>query len=162
MLQMKKFTLSLKKGVLFLAGLSFLLFSGFDLPEEQAIYIQGFLTKYHDLEAYGKEIKRFEINVTNTGFCRYRKIYSNGKEEYFSFNLSRFKSMDFYGTAANGELYLRTKNDDVVVQTRNDRKGEIDSTGTYLIIPLKNVDEIQLNQLAEHFKTVNALLSSNK
>lgn len=159
---MKKFTLNSKKGVFFLASLSFLLFSGFDLPEEQTVYIQGFLTKYYDLEGQGKEIKRFDISVTNTGFCRYRKVYTNGKEEFFSFNLSRFKSMDFYGTTARGELYLRTKNDDVVVQTRRDRKGEIDSTGTYLVIPLKNVDEVQLNQLAEHFKTVNTLLLTNK
>jgi hypothetical protein len=159
---MKKFTLNLKKGVFFLASLSFLLFSSFDLPEDETAYIQSFLTKYYDLEAQGKEIKRFDINVTNTGFCRYRKVYSNGKEEFFSFNLSRFKGMDFYGTTVKGELYLRTKNDDVVVQTRNDRKGEIDSTGTYLIIPLKNVDEIQLNQLAEHFKAVNTLLLANK
>ena len=146
-----------------MASLSFLIFSGFDLPEEDTVFIQSFLVKYYDNEGQGKEVKRFEINVTNTGFCRYRKIFTNGKEEYFAFNLSRFKSMDFYGTTAKGELYLRTKNDDVVVQTRNDRKGEIDSTGTYLVIPLKNIDESQLNELALHFKKASEeLLAMNK
>lgn len=156
---MKKFTLDLKKCVLFLACLSFLVFSGFELPAEDAAFIQNFLVKYYDSEAYGKEVKRFEINVTNTGFCRYRKIYINGKEEYFSFNLSRFKSIDFYGTTSKGELFLRTKNDDVVVQTRNDRKGEIDSTGTYLIIPLKDINETLLNELASHLHKANAQLT---
>jgi hypothetical protein len=160
---MQKFTLNLKKFVFFSACLSFLLFSGFDLPEEQTVFIQGILTKYYDNDAQSKDVKRFEINVTNTGFCRYRKIFNNGKEEYYSFNLSRFKSMDFYGTSAKGELYLRTKNDDVVVQTRNDRNGEIDSTGTYVMIPLKNIDETLLNQLADHFKKVNdELMAINK
>lgn len=160
---MKKFTLSLKKCVFFLVSLSFLVFSGFDLPGEETTYIQNFLVKYYDSEVQGKEIKRFEINVTNTGFCRYRRIFANGKEEYFAFNLSRFKSIDFYGTTAKGELYLRTKNDDVVVQTRNDRRGEIDSTGTYLVIPLKNITELQLNELAMHFKKASEeLLAMNK
>jgi hypothetical protein len=152
---MKKFTLSLRKSVFFLASLSFLLFSGFELPEDEVVFIQSFLTKYYDSEGQGKDLKRFEINVTNTGFCRYRKVFTNGKEEYFAFNLSRFKSVDFYGNISNGELYLRTKSDDVVVQTRNDPKGEVDSTGTYLIIPLKNVDELQLNQLSQHLKKAN-------
>ncbi len=156
---MKKFTLSLKKLVFFSACLSFWLFSGFDVPEEQTVFIQSMLTKYYDSDLQTKEVKRYEINVTNTGFCRYRKIFFNGKEEYYAFNLSRFKTMDFYGTAAKGELYLRTKNDDVVVQTRNDKRGEIDSTGTYLIIPLKNIDEMQLNLLAQHFKKINEELS---
>ncbi len=160
---MKKFTLNLKKFVFFSVCLSFLLFSGFDLPEEQTVYIQSMLLKYYDNDLQSKEVKRYEINVTNTGFCRYRKIFTNGKEEYYAFNFSRFKSMDFYGTAEKGELYLRTKSDDVVVQTRNDRKGEIDSTGTFVVIPLKNIDEVLLNQLANHFKKVSEeLIAGNR
>jgi hypothetical protein len=159
---MKKFTLNLKKCVFFSVSLSFLLFSGFEVPTEETVFIQNFLVKYYDKEGHGKDIKRFEINVTNTGFCRYRRTFTNGKEEYFAFNLSRFKDMDFYGDAARGELYLRTTKDDVVIQTRNDRKGEIDSTGTYVVIPLKNVDEQQLNELAFHFKKANEELTRAK
>lgn len=160
---MKKFTLNLKKCVLFSICLAFLVLSGFDLPEEQTFFIQNFLTKYYDNEAQINDIKRYEINVTNTGFCRYRKVFNNGKEEYFAFNLSKFKAMDYYGTTTKGDLYLRTKNDDVIVQTRNDRSGEIDSMGTYVVIPLKNIDVQQLNELADRFKRINeSLMASNK
>jgi len=160
---MKKFTLSLKRCVFFSVCLAFLVLSGFDLPEEQTVFIQSFLTKYYDNDAQMKDVKRYEINVTNTGFCRYRKVFNNGKEEYFAFNLSKFKSMDYYGTTTKGDLYLRTKSDDVIVQTRNDRSGEIDSMGTYVVIPLKNIDVQQLNELADRFKLINeSLLVSNK
>ena len=159
---MKKFTLGLKKCVLLLACLSFLLFSGFDLSEEQTVFIQSFLSKYYDNEGHGKDIKRYEINVTNTGFCRYRKIFVNGKEEYYAFNLSRFKSMDYYGSTTKGDLYIRTKNDDVIVQIRNDRKGEIDSTSTYLVIPLKNIEIEQLNSLTENLGKISQSLNTNK
>lgn len=155
---MKKFTLNLKIGVFFSACLTFLIFSGFELPEENTVFIQTMLNKYYDIDVQSKEMKRFELNVTNTGFCRYRKIYNNGKVEYFSFNLSRFKTMDYYGTTERGELYLRTKNDDVIVQTRNDKKGEIDSMATYMVIPLKNIAADQLNALAENFKQANNLM----
>ena len=160
---MKKFTLNLKIVFSFAVCLAFCVFSGFDLPEENTVFIQNMLTKYYDKEGQNQEIKRYEINVTNTGFCRYRRVYTNGKEEYFAFNLSRFKAMDYYGTSTKGDLYLRTKNDDVIIQTRNDSKGEIDSMGTYVVIPLKNIDVAELNALAENFRKLNqTLVASNK
>ncbi|MEE1945575.1 hypothetical protein VRU48_10705 [Pedobacter sp. KR3-3] len=161
---MKKFTLSLKKSVFFSSCLVLCVFSGFNSAEEHTVTIQQLLTKYHDNDALGRDVKRFEINVTNTGFCRYRKVFNNGKQEYFAFNLSRLKSMDYYGNVERGELYLRTKNDDVIVQTRNDKKGDIDSMGTYLVIPLKNINVEQLNELSLNFKQVNEslLVASNK
>lgn len=160
---MKKFTLNLKKVCSFSVILAFIILSSFDLQENETAIIQTFLTKYYDNDALIGGIKRYEINVTNTGFCRYRKVFTNGKEEYFAFNLSRFKSMDYYGTTTKGELYLRTKKDDVIVQTRNDSSGEIDSMGTYVVIPLKNVDVPQLIELAHRFKKVNEVfLTSNK
>ena len=160
---MKKFTLNLKIVFSFTVCIAFCVFSGFDLPEENTVFIQNMLTKYYDKEGQNQEIKRYEINVTNTGFCRYRRVYTNGKEEYFAFNLSRFKAMDYYGTSTKGDLYLRTKNDDVIIQTRNDSKGEIDSMGTYVVIPLKNIDVAELNALAENFRKINqTLVASNK
>ncbi|TKC05575.1 hypothetical protein FA048_17790 [Pedobacter polaris] len=159
---MKKFTLNLKIVFSFTACIAFCVFSGFDLPEENTVIIQNILTKYYDNDSQIKDIKRFEINVTNTGFCRYRKVFNNGKQEYFAFNLARLKSMDYYGTTTKGELYLRTKNDDVIVQTRNDRAGDIDSMGTYMVIPLKNIEVSELNALAENFKKMNATLLVHK
>lgn len=153
---MKKFTLNLNKCFILLAGLCLCLICSFRLPEDHSTFIQSLLAKCHNTEAENKQLKKFEINVTNTGFCRYRKFYVNGKQEYFAFNLSRFKAMDYYGTLDRGELYLRTQNDDVIVQTRNDKKGDVDSMGTFVVIPLKNVDIDQLNALNEHFKKANA------
>ena len=159
---MKKFTLNLKN-LLFISSLIALcIFSGFSLQEEQPIFIQHLLVKYYDNDAQTKDVKRFEINVTNNGFCRYKKIYNNGKQELFSFNISSFKTMDFYGTAAKGELYLRTKKDDVIVQTRNDKKGDIDSMGTFVMIPLKNIETAELNALSESFQKLNATLATQK
>ena len=89
---MKKFTLNLKIVFSFAVCLVFLVLSGFDLPEEQTFFIQSFLTKYYDNDAQMKDIKRYEINVTNTGFCRYRKVFNNGKEEYFALTYRGLKA----------------------------------------------------------------------
>ena len=70
--------------------------------------------------------------------------------------------MDFYGTASKGELYLRTKKDDVIVQTRNDKKGDIDSMGTYLVIPLKNIEISELNELSNSLQKLYANLLAKK
>ena len=159
---MKKFTLSLKKRVFISSVIAFCIFSGFSDRDEQTLFIQNLLIKYYDSDVHRKDIKRFAINVTNNGFCRYKKFVNNGKQELFAFNLSHFKRMDYYGTAAKGELYLRTKSDDVIVQTRNDKKGDIDSMGAYIIIPLKNIEVEELNALSESFQKLNAALVVQK
>ena len=155
---MKKFTLSLNKFVFTASMIVICIFSGFNYLDEQTVIIQNLLVKYYDNDAQTKDLKRYEINVTNNGFCRYRKIYNNGKQELFSFNLSSFKTMDYYGTGVKGELYLRTKRDDVIVQTRNDKNGDLDSMGTYIIIPLKNIDIMELNALSDSFRKFNSTM----
>lgn len=159
---MKKFTLSLKKRVLISSVIAFCIFSGFDRQDEPTLFIQNLLVKYYDSDTQRKDVKRYEINVTNNGFCRYKKFFNNGKQELFAFNLAHFKQMDYYGSATKGELYLRTKSDDVIVQTRNDRKGDIDSMGAYIIIPLKNIEVEELNALSESFQKLNAALVVQK
>ena len=62
--------------------------------------------------------------------------------------------MNYYGDIKSGELWLHTKNDDVIVQTRNDKQGAIDSMSTYLVVPLKDIDVEQLNELASHFRAL--------
>ena len=79
----------------------------------------------------------------------------SAKQEYFAFNFARLKSMDYYGTTTKGNLYLRTNGEDVIVQTRNDRKGNIDSMATFVVIPLKNIEVDELNALEENFKKIN-------
>ena len=159
---MQKFTLSLKKFVSFSICLVFLLCAGFETAEEELESIQNTLTKYHDSSAEGNVLKRYEFNVTNTGLCKYKKVYMNSKTEFFSFNFSRFKSMEYYGTDKRGELHLLTNNDDVIVQTHNDRKGDIDSMAREMVIPLKEIDQYVLNKLADQFKQVNTTLAKSK
>ena len=149
---MQKFTLNLKKCVLFLLAVVFLSLSAFVICEDGMKTIHTILNKYYDKEGQQAQLKRYELNVTNNGFCRYRKVFTNGKEEFFAFNLTRFKSLDYYGNSENGELWLRTKSDDVIVQTRNDKSGDIDSMATYVMIPLKNIDVDQLNELASRLR----------
>lgn len=160
---MQKFTFDLKKFVFFFVGLAFLLLSGFITPVNSRAFIHGWLNKYYNKDGQTETLKRYELNVTNSGFCRFRKVYTNGKEEFFSFNLSRFSSMDYYGNTTSGELWLRTKNDDVIVQTRNDKQGAVDSMSTYMVVPLKDIDEEKLNELASHFRQLTqASLVANK
>ena len=144
--------MNLKKAFLVLFGFAFLLSSAFVAPEDNRTFIHNWLNKYYDKDGQAEVLKQYELKVTNSGFCRYRKVYANGKEEFFSFNLSRFSTMNYYGNTTSGELWLRTKSDDVIVQTRRDKQGDVDSMATYVAIPLKNVDEDKLNELASHFR----------
>lgn len=148
---MKKFTLSLKKRFFCVVGLLFLLFSGFVPILDNRSFIHELLNKHYDKE---EALKRYELQVTNSGFCRYKKVYTNGKEEFFSFNLRKFKSVEYLGDVRKGLLVMRTESDDVIVQTRNDRQGNIDSMATYLSIPLKNIEVDDLNALAQHLQLV--------
>ena len=102
----------------------FTAFSAAGLLEEQSIYIQKKLLEHYDADQEILKIKKTELNVTNTGFCRYKRHFENGKVEYFSFNLIKFKDLDYVGTVKIGRLIIRTLGDDVIVQTYNDKKGD--------------------------------------
>lgn len=150
---MKKFTISLKISVYSLLCAVFLSFSSYCPTEEEAIYVQQKLEDHYNKEAKGGSIKKYELRITNSGFCRYKCFFNNGKIEYFSFNFLKYKDLDYAGTAQSGNLILRTKGDDVIVQTYNDTKGnDIDSMATFMAIPLKNIEPEELNQLMEKFR----------
>jgi len=120
--------------------------------DEDAGFIQDTLNRYYDSGVDGANLKRFEISVSDNGFCKYKKFYKNGKTELFSFNLLRLKEMAYYGNNLAGQLYLFTRNDDVIVQTHNDRKGDIDSMATEMVIPIRQIEAEQLNALAGQFR----------
>jgi len=154
---MKKFTFSLKTGLYALVCLLFL--SSYGPVEEDAVYLQQKLSDHHDITPSGQAIKKYELQVTNKGFCRYKRFFNNGKVEYFSFNLLKYKQMDYLGNTQKGMLYLRTRGDDVIVQTYNDsRGGDIDSMATYMAIPVKNIEAEALNDLAEKFQQMSEKL----
>lgn len=160
---MNKFTLGLKMSLSLLFCLVLMAFSADKLLDEQLAYIQNKLLEHHDSTHEEEEVKRYQLNVTNTGFCRYRRYYVSGKVEYFSFNLAKFKDLDYYGTDKNGKLYLRTKGEHVIVQTYNDKKGgDVDSMATYMVIPLKNIEPQDLADLSERLIKMNAQLLAQK
>ena len=160
---MNKFTLGLRMFLSILFCLILTAFSTGSLLDEQMIYIQNKLVEHHDSEHGTEHIQRYQLNVTNTGFCRYRRYYASGKVEYFSFNLAKFKDLDYYGTDKNGQLYLRTSGENVIVQTYKDKNGgDVDSMATYMMIPLKNIEPQDLVDLSERLVKMNALLLAQK
>jgi hypothetical protein len=93
------------------------------------------------------KIKKWELLLTDDSFLRLRKTYQNGKQEYFSFHLHNLADMDYLGNVNTGTLKLRAKSDDIIVQTYNDRKGNIDTMANTLAIPVKNMEPERLDSL---------------
>jgi hypothetical protein len=94
-----------------------------------------------------QKLKKWELVLTNDSFIRLRKTYVSGKQEYFSFNLHRFSDMSYLGTTSAGMLQFKTIADDIIVQTYNDRKGNVDSMATVLNIPVRNMEPERLDSL---------------
>lgn len=118
--------------------------------EDWHLWTNKCLTQSYDASADNK-LKKFEFSVTTDSFLRLRKVYAKGKEEYYSFNLHQLKNMDYFGSTVSGTLQLTTKTDDIIVQTRNDRKGDVDSMTTVLNIPVKNMEPERLDSLRAAF-----------
>ncbi|TKC07141.1 hypothetical protein [Pedobacter frigoris] len=160
---MKKFTLSLKMFFFLLLSMVFMAFAASIALDEDTAFIQKMLADHYDDTQEASLLKKYELNVTNTGFCRYKRYFSSGKVEYFSFNLKKFKDIDYLGSDKQGRLYLHTKGEDVIVQTYNDRKnGDIDSMAAYMVIPLKNMEPQDLIAISERLVKTNAQLLVQK
>jgi hypothetical protein len=93
------------------------------------------------------QLKKWEITLTGDYFLRLRKTYPHDRQEYFSFNLHRLNSVDYQGNDTTGTLKLSTINDDIIVQTYEDPKGDIDSMATTLELPVKNMTPVRLDSL---------------
>jgi hypothetical protein len=93
------------------------------------------------------KLKKWELSVTDGYFLRLRKTFQNGKQEYFSCQLGSFNDLDYIGTTSSGIIRVNTKADNVIVQTYNDRKGDIDSMATSFNIPVKNIEPEQIDSL---------------
>jgi len=63
--------------------------------------------------------------------------------------LHRFSDLDYLGDTNSGTLQLKTIADDIIVQTYNDRNGDVDSMTTVLDIPVKNMEPERLDSLKE-------------
>ncbi|MDB4924042.1 hypothetical protein [Mucilaginibacter sp.] len=93
------------------------------------------------------KLKKWELVLTDDSFIRMRKVYQNGKQEYFSFFLQKLDDIDYVGNVSNGTLQLKARGDDIIVQTYNDKKGNVDSMAMVLNIPVKNMDPERLDSL---------------
>jgi hypothetical protein len=95
------------------------------------------------------KIKKWELNLTDDAFIRLRKTYQNGKQEYFSLFLQKLDDIEYLGNVNSGTLELKAQSDDIIVQTYNDRHGNIDSMTSVLNIPLKNMEPERLDSLEQ-------------
>jgi len=93
------------------------------------------------------KLKKWDITFTPDAFIRLKKDYINGKEEYYSFQLHRFKDMNYLGTTTEGTLQLTAIADDIITQTKDDPRGDIDSMSTQMDIPIKNMEPERLDSL---------------
>lgn len=116
--------------------------------EEWLTWANKCLTQSYDPSGDAK-LKKWELSVTPEYFIRLRKTYAKGKQEYYSFNLHQLNDMDYLGNTNKGTLELKTNADDIIVQTRNDRNGDVDSMTTVLNIPVRNMEPERLDSLRE-------------
>lgn len=93
------------------------------------------------------KLKNWELTVTPEHFLRLRKTFQHGKQEYYSLHLHLFNDMDYLGNINHGVLQLKANNDDVIVQTYDDPKGNVDSMATVLELPVKNMQPERLDSL---------------
>ncbi|HEY4322649.1 MAG TPA: hypothetical protein VGN20_01650 [Mucilaginibacter sp.] len=95
------------------------------------------------------KLKKWDLAITNDDFIRLRKTYQKGKQVYYSFNLNKLNGMDYFGDAFKGTIRLKAVEDDIIVQTYNDRKGDVDSMTTVMNIPVKNMPAERLDSLQQ-------------
>jgi hypothetical protein len=95
----------------------------------------------------GPKMKKWELTLTDDSFIRLRKTYQTGKQEYFSLHLQRLQDIDYLGDVDSGTLQLKAIADDIIVQTYNDKKGNVDSMASVLNIAVKNMEPELLDSL---------------
>ena len=95
------------------------------------------------------KLKKWEFTVTPEHFIRLRKTYQHGKQEYYSFHLNKLDSVNYLGESTAGELRFKTIADDIIVQTYDDPKGDIDSMSTVLDIPVKDMSAGRIDSLKD-------------
>src|SRR5688572_25499225 len=105
------------------------------------------LNEVHHLEGSGSKLKKYELLISDDGFIRYLRYFINGHQEYYSFNVLRFRDLDYIGNSSTGALILQTQDQDVIVQTYNDPRGNIDSMAYQVSFPVKDIEAEDLQLL---------------
>lgn len=138
---------------------SILAFRSDEFVHKLAEEVQQKLNHFHNSEAVNLKIRKCEITISDEGFLRYRRTYLNGKQEYYSLNVSRLRSIDYLGSTSTGSLNIRTLEDDVIVQTYNDRTGNVDSMAVQLTIELKAVEPEDLQNIQHDLLEMKRLIN---
>jgi len=120
---------------------------GFD-EQDWLTYVNRTLAQSYDSSSDPK-LKKVEFFLTTDYFIRLRKTYAKERQEYYSFNLHQLSDFDYLGNTSAGMLQFKTLSDDIIVQTYNDRHGDVDSMTTVLDIPVKNMEPERLDSLHE-------------
>ena len=126
-----------------------LLLTGFKIADDTARLIgwtNHCLTESFNPSSETK-LKKWELSLSDNLFIRLRKTYTNGKQEYYSFKLDKFKDIDYLGTVNGGTLQLQTDKDDIISQTYNDPKGDVDDMVSSLHLPVKTTSPERLDSL---------------
>jgi hypothetical protein len=131
------------------AAVTFSFKNAFD-DQDWLAYVNRTLPQAYD-QSTDPKLKKLEFSLTSDYFIRLRKTYAHDMQEYYSFNLHQFNDMDYLGNTTTGTLALKTIANDIIVQTYNDRHGDIDSMTTVLAIPVKNMEPERLDSLREAF-----------
>jgi hypothetical protein len=132
-----------------LLGLFFGGFRAFYGEQEWVNWGNRFLNENYDPAAEPK-LKKYEITLTADHFIRLRKTYQQGKQEYYSFNLQRFAELSYIpGSATTDTLQIKTQADDIIVQTYEDPKGDVDSMATHWDIPVRKLSPLKLDSLKQ-------------
>jgi hypothetical protein len=95
------------------------------------------------------KLRRWELSINELGFIRLRKFYQKNKQIYYSFNLKKLKDIKYKGSSKKGDLQLIAIDDDIIVQTHNSRKGDVDEMANLLSIPLKNMEPEKMDSLMQ-------------
>lgn len=150
-------------GILICLSIIFLSASGrkYDSIHQFAERVLLRLNKMHHPESELLKIRKCELLLSDEGFLRYRKTYISGKQEYYSLNITRISSMDYIGDTGSGNLLLKTMEDDVIVQTFNDRNGNVDSMATHFRLDLHAVEPEDLVALQDDILGMKLLLKKN-
>lgn len=93
------------------------------------------------------KLKTWELTISPEHFLRLRKTFQHGKQEYFSLQLHAFNDLDYTGNTEHGLLNVKAENDDIIVQTYEDPKGNVDSMAMVLELPVKNMEPGRLDSL---------------
>lgn len=98
------------------------------------------------------KLKKWEISITPEHFIHFRKTYQHGKQLYYSLDLKQLDTINYQETPSGSQLKFKTLQDDIIVQTYDDPKGNIDSMSTELSIPVKGISPERLDSLNDAIK----------